>query len=266
MSVVPRSPGSVGQVLDAGFKLFRASFVQLLVMAVIGAVLLVVPSLYIQLVPEAAAQAFSGTGGGNFLLVFGTLYVLSMLIYMLMFMAMIHRCDRIAHGQPAPLGGSVMTALRKLPATIAAIILFFIAVAIGTVLLVVPGLILMLSLFFYAFFIMLEDEGPIRSLRSSHRLVWGNWWRTAAIVTVVFVIYMVLILAVGIPFAFVDGFLFDQATAVGGGPFSLAGQALANMIGLPYMIATLLVVFYDLRLRSEGTDLASRVEELAAKG
>ena len=127
---------------------------------------------------------------------------------------------------------------------------------------------LWLSLLFYALCIVLEGDGVLESLRHSHRLVWGNWWRTAVIVTVVFVVYYVIYLAVEVPFAVVDQMVF--ATELGDLPgfgqtiLSMVGDIIATVLTFPLMTAVFVAVFHDLKLRKEGQDLEARVEALTA--
>lgn len=60
-----------------------------------------------------------------------------------------------------------------------------IAVVLGMVALVVPGLYLATSLLFGAVFVAVEDEGPVAALRSSWSLATGHRWRLLALLVVV---------------------------------------------------------------------------------
>lgn len=261
MNIVPTTPQNVGQVLDAGFRLFRASFKGTVGLALIASVLLMIPNVFITYYPGALEAIAGGSAGGDFWAMFGIVYVLSIAAYVVFFGAVIHYCDAVARSLQPSMSGSLKVGLGKSPAMVAAVFLYLIAFMLGLVLLVIPGLILMISLFFYANRIVLENEGPVRALRVSHRLVWGNWWRTFLIFSVVMIIYMVIYLAIGLPLALVDGFVASNEQL--DGPFSMLGQTLATTVALPYMAATVVTIYYDLRLRSEGGDLASRVDELA---
>src|SRR6185436_7587793 len=59
--------------------------------------------------------------------------------------------------------------------------LLFIVVVSLSLIVIIPGLILMQSLMFYLPAIVLDDRDAIESLGYSHQFVWGLWWRTAAI-------------------------------------------------------------------------------------
>ena len=129
-------------------------------------------------------------------------------------------------------------------------------------------MILWLSLAFYALCIVLEGDGILESLRHSHRLVWGNWWRTAIIGSVVFVVYYVIYLAIEIPFAVIDQIVFESEPGDLPGfaqaMLSLLGSTLSTVVTFPLMTSVFVAVFHDLKLRKEGHDLEARVEALTA--
>lgn len=80
---------------------------------------------------------------------------------------------------------------------IVAEILSGIAVGIGFVFLVVPGLFLLVSFLFTPVVVAVEDRGPIEALSRSWNLAAGNRWQLFAIGVVVFFIYFII----SIPFA-----------------------------------------------------------------
>ena len=163
------------------------------------------------------------------------------------------------------MGSALQTSLGRLLPQVLTFILFSVAVGIGFVLLVIPGLILMLSLMLCWILVVLEGKGPMAALVGSHRLVWGNWWRTAAILTVGFIVLFVLYVAV----AFVVG-LIVPLVGFGSDPFMVAfigGLVINGILYLlitPYYAGLLLSIYWDLKLRKEGGDLAARVGALGA--
>jgi hypothetical protein len=134
------------------------------------------------------------------------------------------------------------------------------------VLLIIPGLIVMVSLMLSTNLVMFEGKGPVAALTGSHKLVWGNWWRTAAILTVgsilVMVIYMAVALVIGLitPFiglALADIVVYSTITGLLVGVFM-------NLLVMPFFSALLIALYWDLKLRKEGGDLAARVGALNA--
>ena len=264
---LPTEPGSIGHTLDAGFKLYFVSFKRVLVLSILAALSLAVPMLAVVL----AIPMFSGEGqapGVAFIAVFviGVLVVTS--LYLWFYIAAMCRIGGVAHGQNLTLGACLSAGLRRLIPVILASLLYGLAMMGGMILFIIPGMILWLSLAFYTLCIVLEGDGILESLRHSHRLVWGNWWRTATIGTVVFIVYYVIYLAIEIPFVIVDQIVFDSEAGDLPGfaqaMLSMLGSTLATVITFPLMLSVFVAVFHDLKLRKEGHDLEARVEALTA--
>lgn len=71
-------------------------------------------------------------------------------------------------------------------------VVFFLAIWIGFILLVVPGLFLLVSLFFWYVFVAVEDENFWRAFRSSWELTRGNRWSLLGLGVIVMVAGSVL--------------------------------------------------------------------------
>lgn len=144
------------------------------------------------------------------------------------------------------LADAVAFSVKNLHSAVAVYGLFMIALIVGFILLVVPGIILMISLSLCFYCLVLEGTGPIQSLRRSHELVTGNWFRTFT----VFMLGTLVIVVIAIMFGFVVGLL----AAIGGTTdtefvANLLEAALTPVIQ-PYFVALSLVIYHDLRLRS----------------
>lgn len=250
------APRGIGQVIDSVFKLFRASFTSLLVFALFGALLGVVPfayMLWVGALDNPAVAAGIGLSPGYWITVLCTI-PLTLTVYG----AALARGESIAQGQKISVGAAFGQSLNHLVAMVVAGILFAIAIAVGLVLLIIPGIILMVSLYMFLPAIVLDDKGAVESLKYSHSLVWGNWWRTTAVVTIALIIIYVLFLLIGV----IAGLLFvmvgiDLVVA-------FLAQAVATLLGgfviTPFIIALYLEIYRDLKMRKLGGDLAARIE------
>ena len=139
-----------------------------------------------------------------------------------------------------------------------AVVLYSIAVLLGIIALIIPGLILSLSLFFYAYFIVLEDKSAYQSLKASHKLVWKDWWRTAGVFTVPGVIALIAVFGLGAVAGFLEVFDSDNYTNYG-------VEAIFNLLsGVFYQYFYVLgyVQYYDLKLRKTGSDLEARMVDM----
>lgn len=255
MTSIPSQPQSIGRILDAGIRLSFRCFKSSIAVAVLGAVLISLPSLMF-MSPDALVA-----GGSGFWIVFGVLYIIGWVGYVMCYSCIIHHCNNVALGRAASIKTSFALAAVKLPVLFVATFLYALAAILGLVLLIIPGILFGVSLIFYANRVILEDDGPVSSLRNSHTLVWGNWWRTFAIFSVITVIYVVLYMGVGIPLAFIEGLVLELPP--GQGPLSLAGQAIGMAIVLPCFCAVFVMTYHDLKLRREGSDLANRIDSMA---
>ena len=267
MYSLPTEPGAIGHTLDAGFKLYFVSFKQVLALSIPAALSLSVPMLAMLLaIPMFSAN--DAAPGNGLIATFVIGFMIFMFLYMWFYLAALCRIGGIAYGQNLSLGACMSTGLRRIIPVILATILYSLAVMGGFLLFIIPGMILWISLIFYSLCIVLEGDGILESLRRSHRLVWGNWWRTSVIGTVVFVIYYVIYLAIEIPFAVVDQVVFDSefgaVPGFGQAMLSVVGDIIATIITFPLMTSVFVTVFHDLKLRKEGQDLEARVEALTA--
>jgi hypothetical protein len=173
----------------------------------------------------------------------------------------------IGTGGDLGIGTALQQALPRLLTVVIMVLLFIIALVIGAILLFIPCLILMVSLGLCFNTALFEGKGPVDALTESHRLVWGNWWRTAAILTVGVIIIMVIYLIAGV----IIGVLAPIMVFGGGGTenallisliSSLLIGVLTSLLVTPFYIGLAISIYWDLKLRKDGGDLAARVGAL----
>jgi hypothetical protein len=253
----PAAPLSIGGVLDSGIKLFKASFNQVVWLAVAA-------GFISQLSGLMMGQGMGADGVPEL----GTMAALTLLVVMaaslVLFAAVVGRMDAVHRGAPISYGESLSLGVGCSLPLLGCFILYVLAIAIGSVLLIVPGLILMLSLMFAPYMIIIEGKGVIACLKDSHNLVWGNWWRTAAIISIAGFILMAAYMLFGIALVAVVA-VEGTASATGGMTLTQAVlSALFNGLLTPFFYAMTLAVYYDLRVRRDGGDLAAKIEAAEA--
>ncbi len=258
MSVAVTAPLSISQVLDKGFQLFMRSISRVWPLTFLAALLGAIPALLL-----APHKTDGGATVGHPGAMFGAMAV-SVLFSMTVYLGIVRLLNDIAEDRnQLSLSDAYFGGLRCLPAYLGASILFGGAVFLGCLLLLVPGIILMLSLSFYIFFIVLENAGPAECLKRSHKLVWGNWWRWAAIFTVSVVIfiglYVMFGLLAGIAAHLMAGSDAKMAALIG----QSVVQVIVTTVATPLLYAVQLIGFRDLQLRKGGDDLAARIAQAA---
>ena len=267
MSIRPAQPQSIGGVLDTTFQLYKASVVKMIPLSVLMSVAEAPTSVFFFTQGGAATSTnpyavLELMGSPTFLLVAFVQLILTTWVMSAGYL----KVGAIGAGGDLGIGAALQKALTRLPSLVVMIIVVFIALIIALILLIVPFFILTVSLALCYTLVMLEDRGPIEALSESHRLVWGNWWRTAAILTVGFIIIFVISMVAGV----ITGVLTPLLVLGGGAAYVLLLSTIVgwvvgvgmNVLLAPFYIALPITVYWDLKLRKDGGDLAARVGAL----
>jgi hypothetical protein len=266
MAIQPNQPQGIGGVLDTAFQLYKESLATVWPIALLVAIISLLPSLYLLFAGIAAFDPQAIASGD--LSIYRTIFItvlISVVPSLWGASALLYKQRSIGIGEPVSNGEAFRVALVRLLPLIGATIVYALAVGIGSLLLFVPGMILMLSLILFMALVLFENKGPIDAVVGSHRLVWGNWWRTCAIFTVTAILLIVLFVAVSFVVLIVTPFAgMASNSVVAGMVVQLVLNAAVNVLVAPFTSAVMIALYWDLKLRKEGGDLASRVNALSA--
>lgn len=245
------APQSIAGVLDAGFKLFQASFTRVIVLALLAALISVVAGVSGQLLTPQQP------GGGALA---GFLLGLLVFVFFLLTLhaAILLRIDAVAHGNEMPLTAALQGGLRAGPRFFVAYFLYFLAVVGGLVGLIIPGIIFAVWLIFGPYVAVTDGRGIIASLKYSRAIVRGHWWRTAAVLTIITLIILLLYIVIG----FIIGIVVvtgEQDAGTAATWYELVLNPLVSAVVTPLGYALFLACLYDLKLRHEGGDIAERI-------
>jgi hypothetical protein len=259
-------PSSIGRVLDSGFRLFVASLKPVLLLLAVTAIINVIMQ-YAMFQTMLPLQQFATEKeiAQHMAAVMPQILVTSMIMWLvsiILYNAILSRVGAVANGDNSDLYDSLVTGIRKAIPVFVAAVLYALAISIGFVLLIIPGLILMVTLLFFQVLIVVDDEGILASLKRSHNLVWGNYWRTTAVILVPFFIIYALIMVVAI----IAGSLGAlSAPEVMHGQFQMTFGivdiiiAVVSVLLVPLLDAVFVAQVNDLKLRKSGSDLEQRL-------
>lgn len=288
--IYEREPRSVAGVLDAGVRLYRAGFRRAVVTAARGYGVVLAAEVIAELflgVSSMSAQAPGATGMEAAVdpVVLFFLLPLTALVGLLTTAAVIHHLHCIASEEAGAVHGVWRTALRRAPAYLGAALLYGLPVAfagvvaavlVGTLAtgaVVLAGIVLLVVLvpvvwasvalapMFYLVFT--ERLGPIAALRRSVVLVRGNWWRTATVTLVAFLVLTVIQAGIVTLPAFLVGVMAGVSGESVGSVWVIAlnlANALAQTLSVPLLAAMGLAIVRDLEIRASGEDLEARLE------
>jgi hypothetical protein len=295
MYTKPTAPRSIGGVLDATFSLWLPALKR-------AWLLILIPQLasFVLAIPQLSSLASTAGAGGLPLFSATTitsqlLSILVGLITLVFYSAMIARIDDVASQGSMSLGQSLSVGLRywgRAFLMVLIMMVFMIPVLVplglatasiqggtlptsplsaGISLLATIYVFVLLFLFGRAFLayvvLVLEDARAWASIRRSWNLTRGHWWRCAAIFTVLAIVSYVVFIVAGLAIGALGIKIGWRATGILDFKVLLATQLLSMAVGVvfsPLFVAGALAIYYDLKLRKEGGDLAGRVEALAS--
>jgi hypothetical protein len=269
----PSRPARVGEVLDLAFRIFKATLVKGLPYGICAVVAQWLPNIYDLSRGVTAHSVLDGAQPVRMVI-----FVIGVVLALMAWSALLLRQRALVEQRPTSMAMELGEALRRLPSFFLATVLFLLVVAGGFVLLtVVPAQyrvgvrfgLLALGVYFAVLLsctwpaVLLAHQGPLGALRQSARLVWGNWWRIAAVYAVGAVVVIVVSILVGALITAIVSSLGAGIT-VSTSVFMEVATALGAVMA-PFAGALLLATFGDLRARREGTDLQQRIAGLAVE-
>jgi hypothetical protein len=254
-------PLAIGEILDAGIKLFVRHW-QTLVLSVVG-LILPVQILSALVTASVAPEQFdlttteSGVDEGEeaeFLIGQGAIALLSV-ISVLLATAVCFKAVADAYlGVEPEWRRSLRFAVGRLGGLFGVAFVGGLLLALATLALIVPGIWLFVMYSVAVPALLLERIGPLAALRRSFRLVRGRWWATAGALLVGYLLIGVLGALVTVVVMLIPALVAEDntlAAALG----AVVGGTLGSMLTTPYSAAVVALLYFDLRVRKEGLDL-----------
>jgi hypothetical protein len=275
------APRGIGRVIDDAVSAYRASFRSI---AVPAAMLLLPTGLFIGLAQNsyfrAVTMAARSTSTDPFAVfgqvglsysVWAALAALQSLVSLYYFACLLAAAPQLLAGERiAPrafLAGGAARFLMMFATSIVVGLIYF----IGSLFLLVPGVIAYVYLSMTLPAVALEGAGLDTAMGRSLKLVSGSFWRTIGF----FVATAVIVFSLQSALTSVTSLqlLLQQASgATSGSPLPQLGwqvfgglaQGVAQMVTVPLIYLAWLFYYFDLRARRDGMDLLARAATLAA--
>jgi uncharacterized membrane protein len=238
----PQRAQSIPEVLDTAFKLFSTSLLKVLPYGMLGTLAGQLGNIY-NLATGRPLQRFLPRDPASWVVL-----AMSLVLSMALWAAMLLRQRAISQAAPVSMPAELNSVARRLPALVGLLILQLIAIGVGFVLLIIPGVYIGVALSMAVPALVLEDLGLIAAMKLSLRLMKGNWWRTFAIFLVTFVIVCVFYVLGGIFAAIVAQFERGADIAVVTATSTVVVISL-GAVSSPFFAAMTLAIFGDLKVR-----------------
>jgi hypothetical protein len=270
MSARGLRPLRVGEILDAGIKIYlrnARSLMGLTAVVVVpfqalSAVVLLSTTSYSSEVPHGLAAIGSTRTSDHATSLGGSaiLDLTGLIIGVLTTAACVKAVSDVYLDQPADVGLSLRFALRRLGSLLWLEIMTGVLLVLAFIAVVIPSIWLYAAWSVAVPALLIEGRRGWGALSRSFRLVRGRWWAVAGVLLVATVMTSVVSGAI-------DGVLV-AISLTGGASVLLTVLVVSLAAGLsavltrPFQAAVTTVLYYDLRVRHDGYDVALLAEQL----
>ena len=256
-------PKTLGEILSAAFNIYKANASQLiLIVAVVVAPLSLVSAVFSGVVfaPERVRVTntggvvvfdYAGRGLGVFLLVGAIGALIAFLISAVLQAAILRAAAQATIGDSVDVEASYRYGLKRLWSVILVSILVGLVVAIGFILLVIPGIIFLVFLSVSIPVLIVEGRRGRGAMGRSWNLVKGNFWHAFGVIVVA---------------ALIVGIISGIIGAIGGHNWAVRWifTAIAQILTVPFASLVSVLLYLDLRARSETLSAETLRRELAS--
>ena len=259
-------PMGLGDILDGALRLYRRNFGQFLgiiAIAYLPAVLLQLGAAYWMLRGMLNAETGSADDPASMLPYLGGMMALGVGLAAMYLIAvplaqgaLIWAVSRRYLGKSISIGEAYRQVLRRFGHLLVAIILTGLATLGGTLLCILPGIIVSFMLSFATIEVVLEDRDGVDAMRRSWQLVSYDFWKVVLTLVVLGFLVAVAAGALSMPFSFISMIPSQDETAMTG--MNLTAQAISSLVQIvlqPVQIVGTILLYYDLRIRKEGFDI-----------
>ncbi|MEJ0100305.1 MAG: hypothetical protein WDO12_11475 [Pseudomonadota bacterium] len=272
MYTAPRSPQSIGGVIDSSINLFKASFRHCWQASLLSALVSVFITVWLQLRLLALASAAAASGNTASTVAAATAVFSSPSIW-IAYLALIAvalavnlmitmTINEVAAGRGSNALSNLKSGFTLLPGAVLVTIVLIVPVIVGFILLVVPGIYLIGRWCLWAAAYTEQRGRAFEALGRSWALVGGNWWRTFIVLSVIGVVAAVVLFVIGAVWGYI-------AAAIGLAPATRvivqqALQGFTSVVYTPAFAAAIVAIYQDLKLRKGGADIEARLGGIEA--
>jgi len=252
-------PLSLGEILDRTFTLYRRHFLLFLGLSGIPQVLVLAlglaQTMYTPMYPQIPATGFRMFSATNLIFMLVTLLV-TMVAYLLSQGGTVLAVSEIYLGRPTTVGESLRRVWDEIGTMFGVVFLNGLAVGVGFILLIIPGIYLMCRLLVAVPAALIEKRGAVESLERSFGLTRDNAGRAflimllSAVITYAADMLFTFPFGVGIALSMRDYSMLRTWTAM-----SQIGGTVGSILTVPVLLIATSVFYYDLRVRKEAFDL-----------
>lgn len=245
MIALKSKPLNKQQLIEQGLALYRGTFWSALPYSLIAALFIFSP----QLVLEIMASTSDRLSQPSVMLspTYITITALCWISGFLFLSALIFRLYCFCYHVPCHFVHSLKHAFSKLVPLLLLIILYALIILSGTMVMIIPGIILAVYLMFSFILVLSDNQTVLQTLILSYRLVSHHWWHTALVMSLPLLIALACSMAM-FTLIVVAAPLFAISTTYLTW-YTFLGNILIHVFFIPIIYSVALVLLHDLRQR-----------------
>lgn len=235
---LPSTPQSTWQLIKTAVAIWKSTFLRVVIFSIIIELLsniLLLDNFYVS----------------NKYIVLALMIAIS-IVTCVANISIIYCMDKLVHNQDTNFYQNLLIGAKKLLPFIAVSIIYALAVLIGTLLLIIPGIMASIYLIFVFYLIIIDKNiSIINCIKSSYELVRGRWWHTSWVISIMllwFILVMLLIVFICLLLGYAvikicsidQGVILENLKNIG-----LIVKSIINIFTTPLLHATILAVLYD---------------------
>ncbi len=250
MDSQPVTPQPIDKLLESGFRLFRSGFrdiLRILIAQTLSMLVLFIVLFFITIALTANMSAHHLKAGVVITLTLSLLFVLA--IQLSFIAAFTAKFWAISSNKNISCTHAYAVGIRKALPLLLWLVLYVLIVATGMMLLFVPGLILMVSLFMGGGLIIQDHISVIEAIRASHRMVMPCLRRTLLYLSIAVLITLLAYFVTVFPLGIFIAYLTSNQPMLSG--IIVPVKYALIVILVPLFVALMIPYFKDLRLRQQ---------------
>ncbi len=256
-------PMGVGEILDAAIKLYRSQWKRLMAIVAIA----LVPITFLQVfMTRSLGSSFSTPSTvpedvDTTLIAGGVVALIEFLVVQPFLIAAMAKASADVYlGHPVLVGPTFRFAVSRIHSILWITILSALAMLLGFVLLIVPGVIVLVRFFFGSTVFVIEGKKESKALGRSWRLAKGHFWKILGTFLLASIMAAIVQGVLAIP-----GEAAFAAIGPAGWPLYAIGLSLAAILTAPFTTLIAVLLYFDLRIRKEAFDLEIMAQEMSSQ-
>lgn len=231
----------IGPIFTRSWSIYAANFLMFTLVAVVAGL------------PNQLGGDFESSAGVAQSII---AFIISVILYFVGQAVILYAAFQAMRGRDVIIGDAIGRAFSRFLSLLGISILVGLGVAIGFMLLIVPGIILALRWAVAVPACVVENKGPLESMRRSAELTKGHRWKIFGVWVLIAIVAIIILIMVGV-FAGLGA-----VVAQGLGRVLIAGviSLILTAIVTAYSYVLNAMIYHDLRVAKEGVD----TEQIAA--